>query len=194
MKNVILCFFILITSTSFAADRDMTAVDGVNYFPNNKVNQPVQETSVTYFRLGRSITTESDQNSTSLMGSLGHLRYADWLAYGLDYTYHNDPDGMRFHEYDIMIGYRATSKFRVVPYVLGGAGLSFSQDSSGQNRDGGSGINYFLDAGVELFTVDVKDFNIKIMAGLKLTHETLTGGYEPTRNFEDAYLGIGLGF
>ena len=196
MKKILAILLLVLTSTQVqAAGKDFpSAVDGTNYFPSKK-NQPVPETGLTYVRLGRSITTYSDStNATNFVGSLGHRRYADNLMYGLEYTYHYALDSMRYTDFDITAGYRFNPTYRVIPYVFGGAGLSFSSDASNQGRNGGSGINYFVDFGVELFTIDVKDFQVKIMSGLKMTHQTLTGASEANRSFTDMYIGIGFGW
>jgi hypothetical protein len=203
-KNILFAFVLIIGSNSSLADgpgsNPMTANDGINYFPPaaKKDDQPkVAEFGVTYIKLGSSITTDSTNgNSSNLVWSLGHRRYADSFLYGLEYTDHHQSSGIQFNEYDLTAGYRPDIKstFHVSPYIVGGAGLAFSEDTTHSGLTGGRGINYFADVGLDAISVELKEVQMKLMIGIKFTHDTLTGGPYNQMDFTDMYIGLGFGF
>lgn len=191
--------FLFVGTASFAQAEDnaVTAPDvyGVRHFKNPE-DLRTPETSYTYVRIGKSMASGypegNPNNQSTLMGSLGHRRLADSLIYGMEYTYHYMPNALRYSEYDIQVGYRPNLKTRVVPYIVGGAGLTYSNTGS-DGVSGGSGINYFVDAGVELFKVDLQSFHVRMLGGVKYTKEVLEGA-APNVGFTDAYIGIGVGW
>jgi hypothetical protein len=214
MKNLNLLFLIIVFSCSALADEFVPidpgpSVDGIDHFktspppsptPSSPAPYPGQQISnqdfgMGYVRLGRSITSISDsENTSNLVGSLGYRHYSDSIIWGLEYSYHYDPTGIRFNEYDVTGGFRPSVSSKVAPYLIGGAGLSASSGTNSDGQTGGDGINYFGDVGLDLINVEVTDFRLKVMGGLRLTHEELTGGYTNNRNFTDLYLAIGFGW
>ena len=179
-------------------DNAVTApdVDGIRHF-RKKTDTTTPETGYTFFRVGKSMASgynsgDSSKNQSTLMGSLGHRRIADTLVYGLEYTYHYMPNAIRYTEYDVEVGYRPNLNAKINPYLLGGFGLT-SSNTGNDGVSGGGGLNYFVDAGVELFKVDLQSFHVRMLGGLKYTREVLDGA-APNVSFTDVYLGIGIGW
>jgi len=190
------------------ADPTGPSIDGVDYFPNkNKVDEngqkpgltapqkePLPEKMLTYIKLGRSITTDSQSNtSNNTVGSLGYRRQVQSFVYGGEYTYHYFTSGERFQDVDLIAGFHPTWDYTMVPYAIGGFGMAFSSSGDG-TPPGGSGVAYFADCGIDLFHWDADNYSFKTFSGLKLTHDVLTGGVNPTMNFTDFYIGIGIGW
>lgn len=167
------------------------AVDDVNYF--SKKEESVLEWAVTFVRFGQSLSTDSlGVNSTNTMGSFGYRRIANNFIYGLEYSSHYTNKNIRSVDVDFNLGFRPNIKYKVVPYLIGGFGHTIVTDNSGDGKDSGKGINYFIDLGIELFKLDVLSAKMITTSGVKLTHQKVTGGSLNSMDFLDLYWGIGL--
>jgi hypothetical protein len=195
MLSLFLCFTKAHAQTE--PDNVLTAPDvfGNRDFKKKSELPPKSEWAMLYLRFGKSIATDNNGNAESnIVGSFGIRRVADELMYGAEYTYHYMDNGLRFSDLDFTVGYHPNWNYSVVPYALIGGGLTFSSDSENSSITGGTGVNYFLDVGVELYKIKSDSFTFRVMSGLKFTHTTLTGGPSSSMDFDDAYIGIGFGF
>lgn len=200
MKKLIIAvlyLFFVTTAQAQIAEPDNVltepAIDGVRYFPKESEKEPSPEWAMLYLRFGKSVSSSDlNTNQNNLAGSFGLRRVADSFMYGGEYSYHFMHSGIRYSDIDFTLGYRPQWNFKVIPYALGGFGLSFSSDSEKQGRTGGNGLNYFMDLGLELWRMKSDVFNIRFMSGIKYTHETLTGGPSQNQAFSDIYLAIGF--
>lgn len=176
MKLLIILFLSILSFSSFSNAQDQKTEK--------------TEDQMIYLKTGKSVGHFLGDTST-VMNSLGYIRYSDSFIYGAEYTsFYGNTSEVRITNFQLVTGYRHLWTKRFLPYAqfqFGQSSLKSKDEAVLKSTDG---ISATVDVGLDL----VKVSKIKTSLGIRNSQMVFSSDTVKSGSFTDLYLTFGFVF